>query len=158
MNARPSIRCVAALAAIAWLAAAGCGPDAPGPAPLDPRNDACRFCRMSVGDMRFAVQIVAPGEEPVFFDDLGCLTHYVKGEGLPTGAVVYVADHAARAWVRADVAVFTRVDGLDTPMGSGLIAHKDAAARDADPVTRQGQPVAYAEIVPVSGTGGGASR
>ena len=158
MNTRPRPWRAAALALAAVAALAGCREAELGPATLDPRNDTCRFCRMSVGDMRFAVQIVAPGEEPVYFDDLGCLTHYVKGEGLPPGAVVYVADHAARTWVRADQAVFTRVEGLDTPMGSGLIAHRDAAARDADPVTRQGQAVAYADIVPVSSAGGGASR
>ena len=43
---------------------------------------ACR-CR----DTRFAAQLVAPGEEPVFFDDLGCLTHYRRrsGDALPPG-------------------------------------------------------------------------
>nr|MCU0256180.1 hypothetical protein [Vicinamibacterales bacterium] len=78
MNPQRLARTVAALA-IAALAAAGCREADLGPATLDPRNDTCRFCRMSVGDMRFAAQVVAPGEEPIFFDDLGCLTHYVKG-------------------------------------------------------------------------------
>lgn len=143
-----------ALALAALAAVAACGQDDLGPATLDPRNDTCRFCRMSVGDMRFAAQIVAPGEEPVFFDDLGCLTHFVEGsDALPPGAVIYVSDHAARTWVRADQAVFTRVDRLDTPMGSGLIAHKDAAARDADPVTREGRAVALADIVPAHRAG-----
>lgn len=148
---------MAVLALAATTATAGCGPGELGPAPLDPRNETCRFCRMSVGDMRFAAQIVAPGEEPVFFDDLGCLTHFVQGEGLAPGAVVFVADHAARTWVRADQAVFTKVEKLDTPMGSGLIAHRDAAARDADPVTRHGVAVAYADIVPAA-RGAGAGR
>lgn len=135
--------------AAALLAAIACRPASEGPATLDARHDACRFCRMTVSDMRFAAQIAAPGEEAVFFDDLGCLTHYLTGgDPLPEDAVIYVSDHAAKSWVRADTAVFTRVPGLDTPMGSGLVAHRDAAARDADPVTRQGKPVELSEIVP----------
>ncbi len=149
MTARPLARALRAAALAALAAVAACGADDVGPATLDPDNDTCRFCRMSVGDRRFAAQIVAPGEEPVFFDDLGCLTHFVTGgDPLPPGAVVYVSDHASREWVRADRAVFTRVERLDTPMGSGLIAHADAAARDADPVTREGRPVAVADVVP----------
>lgn len=144
------------LAAALWASALACKSAPPGPAALDPRNDACRFCRMAVSDTRFAAQIVAPGEEPAFFDDLGCLTHFLRDGDVPAGAVVYVSDHAARAWIRADQAVFTRVDGLDTPMGSGLIAHRDAAAREADAVSRSGRPVPYADIVPASG--GGAAR
>lgn len=157
MTTRPLAGPWATLAVATLVATAACSQAELGPAPLDARNDTCRFCRMSVGDMRFAAQIVAPGEEPVFFDDLGCLTHFVTGgDPLPPGAVVYVSDHAARTWVRADQAVFTRVEKLDTPMGSGLLAHKDAAARDADPIARQGQPVAYGEIVPAAAPGGAA--
>jgi len=47
------------------------GPAHPGT--LDTRNDACAHCRMAVSDPRFAAQLAAPGEEPRFFDDLGCL-------------------------------------------------------------------------------------
>lgn len=142
---------------VAAYAAAGCGQRPLDPVPLDSRNDACRFCRMTVVDMRFAAQIVAPGEEPVMFDDLGCLTHYIKGRPLAPGAVVYVGDYGTRTWVRADEAVFTRVEGLETPMGSGLVAHGSAAARDADPVARAGAVVAFDDVVP-QGPRGGATR
>lgn len=149
MTARPLARALRAAALAALVSAAACGTSDLGPAALDPNNDTCRFCRMAVGDRRFAAQIVAPGEDPLFFDDLGCLTHYVTGSApLPPGAIVYVSDYARREWVRADRAVYTRVERLDTPMGSGLIAHADAAARDADPMARTGQPVAFEDIVP----------
>jgi copper chaperone NosL len=141
---------VATIALVAALVtAAGCGGGTVQPAPLDTRNEQCRFCRMSVSDARFAAQVVAPGEEAVFFDDLGCLTNHLKGEEtLPPGLVVFVGDHRTKEWVRADRAVFTRVPGLDTPMGSELIAHASEASRGADPEAAGGAPVPLADVVP----------
>ena len=112
------------------------------PAPLDTRNDACAECRMTVSAARFASQIVAPGEEPRFFDDLGCLAAHLRNRPpLPSGAVVYVADHRTREWAVAAAAVFTKAAGLDTPMGSGVVAHASSTSRDADPAAARGEPV-----------------
>ncbi len=141
---------------LATLAVACGGP--PGPAPLDTRNEACASCRMAVSDARFASQLVAPGELPRFFDDLGCLADYLKAGKAPTGAVAFVADHRTKAWVRADGAVFTRVSGLATPMGSHVIAHADAASRDADPDARTGQAVPAVELLGTPGRSEGKSE
>ena len=127
------------------------------PAALDTRNEACASCRMAVSDARFAAQLVAPGELPRFFDDLGCLADYLKAGKAPAGAVAFVADHRTKAWVRADAALYTRVPGLATPMGSHVIAHADIASRDADADARAGVAVAAAELFgPVVLTVGGA--
>jgi copper chaperone NosL len=113
---------------------------------------------MSVSSAVYASQLVAPGELPVFFDDLGCLAGHVKRGKAPAGAVAYVADHRTRTWVRADRAVYTRVPGLETPMGSHLIAHADAASRDADPDARTGAPVALSELFGPGGPPAGRAR
>jgi copper chaperone NosL len=111
------------------------------PAAVDTRHDACAHCRMAVSDARFAAQLAAPGEEPRFFDDVGCLAAYLaERHDLPEGAVAFVADHRTRAWVRAAHAIFTRRESLETPMGSHVIAHADAASRDADPAAAGGTP------------------
>lgn len=120
------------------LSIAGCGGGPVGPADLDTRNESCGWCRMGVSDRRFAAQVVAPSEEPRFFDDLGCLESYLAGTKLPPGAALFVADHRTKEWVPAARAVYTRVAGLSTPMGSHLLAHADAASRDADPDARGG--------------------
>jgi copper chaperone NosL len=128
------------------LAACSSGPVPP--AALDTRNEACRFCRMHVSDKRCAAQLVAPGEEPLFFDDLGCLAGYLKARSRqPRGEVAYVADHRTGDWVAASQAVFTRVEGLETPMGSHVIAHADAVSRDADGDARGGVPRSLVEIL-----------
>jgi copper chaperone NosL len=123
------------LCAIVWLAFIGCSA-AQQPATVDTRNDLCTYCRMPVSDVRFAGQIVAPGEEPRFFDDLGCLRDYLKKNGAPKGATAYVADHRTKAWVVAAKAIYLRNDDIDTPMGSSLLAWVDAASRDADTDSR----------------------
>ena len=133
-------------ATVVALAAVACGSGAPEPAALDTRNEPCASCRMAVSSAVFASQLVAPGELPRFFDDLGCLADYLETGKAPARATAFVADHRTKAWVRADRAVYTRVPGLETPMGSHVIAHADAASRDADPVAKTGQPVSAAEL------------
>ena len=138
----------ACLGTIAALVVA-CGSSAPGPAALDTSNDLCQFCRMVVSDARFASQIVAPNEEPRFFDDLSCLSRYLTARGpLPPGARVYVADHRTRQWVAAGTAVFTQV-GATAPMGSRVIAHASTASRDADEAAAGGQPMLVHDVLPV---------
>jgi copper chaperone NosL len=102
---------------------------------------------MAVSDVRFAAQLVAPGEEPRFFDDIGCLRDYLRRTpNQHAGTVAFVADHRTREWHRASRAVFTTRDTLETPMGSHLVAHGSAASRDADPAAAGGTPVSAAEL------------
>jgi copper chaperone NosL len=143
---------------VAALLGVSCGGGGLEPAPLDTRNEQCAGCRMSVSSAVFASQIVAPGELPRFFDDLGCLGGYVKAGKAPKGAVAFVADHRTKAWVRADRAVYTRVPGLSTPMGSGVVAHADPASRDQDPDAKTGSPVPAAELFGASGPPVGDAR
>ena len=125
----------------------GCGSEPPLPAALDARGDACAFCRMTVSASDVVAQLVAPGEEPRFFDDVGCLAAFLKAQAhQPDGAIAYVIDHRTRTWVRADRAVYTRVPDLDTPMGSNLVAHSDAESRRADPLTARGSITHVADI------------
>ena len=146
---------VSGTAAVAWLTLAGCASGPPEPAALDTRSEACAACRMAVSEARLASQITAPGELPRFFDDLGCLAGFVKAGRAPANATAFVADHRTGSWVRAESAVYTRVDALATPMGSHLIAHEDAASRDADPDAKAGVGVSVSELFGPAGAPGG---
>ncbi|MFI5183471.1 MAG: nitrous oxide reductase accessory protein NosL [Vicinamibacteria bacterium] len=138
------------------IVAATCSSSPLAPAALDTRNEACSWCRMAISDARTAGQLVAPSEEPKFFDDIGCLGHYVAGsKTLAKGAVAYVADHRTKAWVRAVMATYTRAASLETPMASHLMAHADAASRDADPDARGGTPLTLADVFGRDGVPGG---
>ena len=126
---------------------AGCSKGPALPAQPDTKHDACGWCRMAVTDLRFAAQLVAPGEEPRFFDDIGCLATFLKAGGAPAkGQVAYVADHRTKQWVRASAALYTKVPGLLTPMNSFLVAHADSASRSADESAKGGAPMTVAEV------------
>lgn len=117
------------------------------PAPVDPApSDACTFCRMAVSDVHFAAEVVAPGEEPRFFDDVGCLATWLKAATVPDGAIAFVADHRDGHWTVAGNAVYTRALHLSTPMGSGIIAHADAASRDLDSAAAGGRPLTPGDV------------
>ena len=143
-----------------WLAAAvlalfcggllACRGGAAHPSEVDARNDACRSCRMPVSDPRLAAQIAAPGEDAIFFDDLGCLRDWLaRGPALPSGAVAFVADHRQGNWTRAAGARFFRCPSVDTPMGSHLIA------QGGDGAPAECTAVSTAEIFGAGGPPGG---
>jgi copper chaperone NosL len=107
---------------------------------------------MTVSNPRLAAQLVGPGEEPRFFDDIGCLAGALRREPRPD-LTAFVADHRTGAWVPARSAVYTRVERLETPMASHLIAHADEASRRADPDAANGVPVTYADVFGASEDG-----
>ncbi|HKA37899.1 MAG TPA: hypothetical protein VKH43_13830 [Thermoanaerobaculia bacterium] len=125
--------------------ALSCARGASGPAALDTKTETCRSCRMPVSDASLAAQLTAPGEEPRFYDDLGCLRDALAQSTVPAGSVAWVADHRTREWVRAGKALYTRA-AIATPMGSHWIAHASADSRDADPAAKGGSPVSPREI------------
>lgn len=129
-----------------WLLAAAlvmsaCAGGPPGPFAVGLGEDACAGCRMTVVSRATAAQIVRAGDEPIFFDDLGCLRDYLRQQPLFGDAVVYVADHRTGEWVNARAALFTGTTA-STPMASGLLAHADATSRDADPAAAGGSQAA----------------
>ena len=121
------------------LVAAACGGAEVTPVAFDAAREACRFCRMTGSDGRAAGQLVSPGDEPLFFDDVGCLRDHLARTPAPAGAVAFVTSYATGQWVRADAAVFVEQPSVATPMGSHLIAFRSTAERDADPMGRTGQ-------------------
>lgn len=132
---------------IAVLLTTRCAGGAAEPVAIELGRDACSHCRMAILSTRTAGQIVAPGEEARLFDDLGCLRAFVAATPPPADARVFVADHRTGQWVDARQAVFTS-SSLATPMGSGLVAHADAASRAQDSVANGGTLIPAGSIVP----------
>jgi copper chaperone NosL len=71
----------------------------------------------------------------------------LAAEATSTDAVIFVADHATRDWLRAEQAIFTEVRSLQTPMSSGIIAHGNADTRDRDPAARGGHPLDLSQVL-----------
>jgi copper chaperone NosL len=102
---------------------------------------------MLVSDLHTAAQLVAPGEDPLFFDDLGCLGRYLREHPPRPGAMVYVADHRTGNWVPAREAVYVLQPRASTPMGSHLLGYGSPASRDSDPVAQGGRATPVSEIL-----------
>lgn len=112
---------------------------------------------MTGSDGRSAAQLVTPGQDPLFFDDIGCLRDYLKGRAPLAGdAVAFVADHRTREWVLAADAIYTRHDAVKTPMSSHIVAHTSARSRDADGAVAGGTTITVADVF--GGTLPGGSR
>ena len=153
MRAARAVLATLALAAV--VAAIACGGGRVEPAEWIGGAYQCQYCRMTVVDRSFASQIAVPGDEPRMFDDLGCLANYLAaGPAIPSGSVIYVADHRTGDWVEAGRAVFSRVEALTAPMGSHNVAHATEASRAADPAAAGSSPLAIAEALPGAWTGG----
>jgi len=128
------------------VATAGCQSATAPPATLDATHDTCASCRMVVSEPRLASQVVAPYEEPRFFDDLGCLARYLSEHPTqPSGARVYVADHRTRDGVPAERAIYSTVPSITAPMGSHVVAHASIRSRDDDPSVSGGSPLSVQE-------------
>lgn len=105
---------------IVALLAFACAPA--GPVAIDTQHDACHWCRMTISTPRTAAQVVRPGEDPRLFDDLGCLSNALARDGRPAGGTIFVADYDNGSWIDAQRAHFERCSGIETPMGSHVIA------------------------------------
>lgn len=124
-----------------------CAAGTPQPAELDPANDTCAGCRMAVSDPQFASQLAAPGEEPKFFDDIGCLATWVNGKApLPKGSMAYVADHRTKEWGAASKAEYVKCESVATPMGSHILTYANAESRQADPMAKDCTPMTAQEV------------
>jgi len=118
---------VAAVFCLVMLLAACSEP--PEPAELAFDSESCAFCRMVISDRRFPSQIVSPGRDPLFFDDLDCLAKHIAAHPLPDDAVVFVTDYKTSTWIGARDASFYRCPNMASPMSSGVIA----TAKDGTP-------------------------
>ena len=143
----------------AGLLALSCSPGGLEPAPLDVRNDTCRWCRMTVSDRASAAQIVGRGIEPLFFDDIGCMASFLRDpKNRPHDAVAFVADHRTREWVPAAKAIYMKCPGIETAMASHLIAHVNVASQAADRDTAGCREMTIASVFGQSLPDGGSGR
>ena len=95
------------------------------PATLDTAHEPCRQCRMVISDSAVCVadRRAVRGAAVLRRPGLPRATISASSPALPRGAVIYVADHRTQAWVRADRAVYTRVDDA---LGADGLAHRRA--------------------------------
>ncbi len=97
----------------------------PAARPIAYGEETCRHCHMTIADPRFAAELVTAKGMVYVFDDVGCLAAFVASGKVPASEVhsVLVNDFLRPDSVLdARDAVYLRVDSVQTPMGSHLVA------------------------------------
>ena len=93
-----------------------------------------------------AAEIVAPGEETRFYDDIGCLAADWASHRHPATGFVHLRNGD---WSEVQIASYARPASVRTAMGSGLVAFATSAqARAAD---WTGQSLTWGEVVRQAG-------
>jgi copper chaperone NosL len=108
-------------------------------------EDVCDLCGMIISEARFAAGYITAEGETRRFDDIGNMVayHLEMGEDV---AVFWVHDYETADWLRADEATLAYVEGLITPMGSGLVAFADPDAA-ATAVAAGGEMMSFDTLV-----------
>ena len=120
--------------AMLWMGVcllAGCAGSGDGPEPLPLDRVNCATCTMLISDLANAGQVLVPGEETRFYDDIGCLA---KGPAAAKpGARLFVRLANGTGWGEVDRLWFAITPAVRTPMGYGITAFlTEPEARRAD--------------------------
>ena len=100
----------------AWLASASCQP-AEGPAPIAYDREPCAHCGMLISDPAFSAQLQLESEDPLGFDDPGCLLRY-RAERKPRWRAAWYHHVREPRWIAEPEVAFDRFER--TPMGYGI--------------------------------------
>jgi copper chaperone NosL len=120
----------AAAASLLLLIFVGCGPRELEPEQVPLEKVTCARCGMIVSREADSAEWVARGEEPRFYDDIGCLA---ADDPPSRGRSARFVRVAGSRWTRAETAFYARPAGVSTPMGYGVVAcatRQEAAATD----------------------------
>ena len=135
-------RVLLALVALASAACAGAGPRA-----VVVGDDACDYCRMEVGDARFAAEVVTGAGRVHIFDSIDCMVDYVRGATDSGARALWVTDaEHPGGFVQAERAGYLVGASLRGPMG-GTVAFADAAAAREAQATYGGTVADWAAVL-----------
>ncbi len=137
--------------AVAVAALLACQAGRPRPVEIAWNEESCSHCRMAVSEREFAAEVVAPGGQVDYFDDVGCLAAWVSEHRPPAEAGIYVVDFETGEWLNAESAHYVKTDRIPTPMASGLVAFGDPerAARAAERF--EGRRLTWQEVMSEAG-------
>lgn len=95
----------------------------------------CAQCGMTVSEERYAAGLVleTPAGERLdkVFDDIGCMSEFVRSQHEGKVLARYVKDFNNRQWLAADAACYVRGEAIRSPMGYGLLAVSNNADAQA---------------------------
>ena len=111
-------------------------------------NDMCAFCRMTISEKRYAAELIDKDGEVSKFDDIGCMTNFMK-QRTNEGSIraTFVMDFERGEWLKAEDAIYVRSPQFKTPMSGGIAAFKHESTAQATAAKYQGTVLRFAELV-----------
>ncbi len=114
-------------------------------------KDACAFCKMNIVDPRFSAQCMSNKGKSFKFDDIHCLSSFLKNGGIWRNELsgVYFSDFAGKSlWIKSDSALLLSSDSLRSPMGGNMAAFISEQDRDEAMKEYNGQKIVWEDINP----------
>lgn len=120
-----------------------------GPQPIAYGRDACATCRMIITRPGFGGETRAANGQVAMYDDLGCLlTAASRGDEVVEG---WVEDHEGGGFVPMREAHWVKGSAIETPMGHGIVAFRDAKAATAFAASSKATVVPFDVLLAESG-------
>ncbi|CDX00249.1 NosL [Desulfitobacterium hafniense] len=144
-------RMIMVLLTLLGLSLIGCGAEEVDitPREIDPTIDICPVCRMSVIDERFAAQSIDSQGQVEIFDDIGCLSIFMRrlGPGEEESILAsYVKDFESREWLKAPEAFYVQ-GRIDTPMSFGIVAFATEEAAQKFAQELEGKRLTWEQVL-----------
>ena len=99
-----------------------------GPEPIRYGQDNCHSCKMTLTDKRFGAEIVTKKGKIFKFDDLNCLSNYLKSGEVPNeniGQIVSVDFKKTGSFVEVQKAYFLHNEAIKSPMRADIACFSD---------------------------------
>lgn len=96
-----------------------------GPEPIRYGKEECSDCKMIISDQRFGAEIVTRKGKVLKFDDVGCMSSFMKRGGVPQDEIKLrvVSDfNRPNKFIPFEQAIFLESDRLKSPMNSNRAA------------------------------------
>ena len=101
--------------------------------PINYGKDDCQFCKMTIMDKKFGVEIITKKGRAFKLDDLVCAQKFVKDKGIEITDIkeVYVNNYEEPGeLLNLSNAILVKKDELGSPMGGNIAAFANEAAAD----------------------------
>jgi hypothetical protein len=120
--------------------------EATGPAPIRHGFDACARCRMLIGSPGFGGELRDQHGILTKYDDVGCLLGAMLGSRgeMPDA---WVEDRDSGTLVPLLTAQLVHTDGVETPMGHGIVAFRDEGVARAFVAAQGGALVRLEDVL-----------
>lgn len=91
------------------------------PIVIKPKEYQCSECSMDIEALEYNAQIITPGGDTYFFDDIGCVVLWLENRSIKTQKIITKTLDTGD-WIDVEKAWYTRT--ASSPMGYGFAAYK----------------------------------